>query len=69
MVRLGLHTQGSSDSAFSSGDVGKALFLGAAGAWILGASLANTANEAQVRIGMIRSTTTIDVMPQFMGIA
>lgn len=69
VVKLGQHTLGSSDTPFGGTDIGKAVFLGSSGAFILGAALANTTNEAQVRIGMVRTTTTIDVAPQFMGIA
>lgn len=69
VTRLGTHTLGANDSAFSSGDVGKPLFLGSSGAFILATSLANTTNEAQVRIGIISTTSTVDVMPQVMGIA
>lgn len=69
VIRLGLHTLGSSDTPFAGTDIGKPVFLGSAGAFILAASLANTANEAQVRVGIVRSTTTIDMAPQFMGIA
>lgn len=55
----GEHTQGSSDSAFASGDVGKELFVGTGGAIILGSALANTANEAAFCIGTIMTTTKI----------
>lgn len=70
VVLMGEYTQGSSDTPFSSGDVGKELFVGTTGALILGSALANTANEAQYCIGVIQTTTKIWVdYKQLRGIA
>lgn len=67
---MGEHTLGSSDSAFASGDVGKELFVGTSGAFILGSALANTTNEAQFVAGAIQATNKIWVdFKQLRGIA
>lgn len=55
----GEHTQGSSDTPFSAGDVGKELFVGTTGSQILGSALANTTNEAAFCLGTIQTTTKI----------
>ena len=47
-------------------DIGKAVFLTAAGAFSLTAP--TTTNYANVRVGMVQSTTKIDVRPEVMGI-
>lgn len=67
--KLGVHALGSSDTPFNAADIGKPVFLGSSGAFILAASLTNAANEAQVRVGIVRTTTSIEVAAQFMGIA
>lgn len=70
VVMLGEASLGANDSAFSSGNVGLELFLGSAGAFILGASLANTTNEAQVCVGVVQTTAKIWVdFKQLRGIA
>lgn len=69
VIKLGLYTQGSSDTPFSSSDVGKAVFVGTSGAIILGSALSSSSNEAAMFVGIIRTTTTIDVNPQLRGIA
>jgi len=69
VISLGTSVLGSSDTAFNAADVGKPLFLGASGAFILGSSLANTAGEAQVQIGIIENTDRIWIQPQVIGIA
>lgn len=70
VIMMGEHTLGSSDSAFSSSDIGKEVFVGASGAFILGASLANTANEAQFCVGVVQETTKIWIdAKQLRGIA
>lgn len=56
---LGEHTLGSSDSAFNAADVGKELFVGTTGAFILGSALANTTNEAAFCVGVIQATDKI----------
>ena len=70
VIMLGEHTLGSSDSAFSSSDVGKELFVGSSGAFILGTSLANTTNEAQFCVGVVQDTNKIWIdAKQLRGIA
>lgn len=70
VIVLGEHTLGSSDTAFDAEDVGKELFVGSAGAFILGADLANTANEAQFCVGVVQATNKIWMdMKQLRGIA
>jgi len=67
---LGEHDLGANDSAFNAADVGKELFVGTSGAIILGASLADTANEAAFCAGSIQSTSKIWVdFKQLRGIA
>ena len=70
VVMLGTHTLGSSDTPFASGDVGKELFVGSSGAFILGAALANTTNEAQFCVGVVQSTSSVWIdAKQLRGIA
>lgn len=70
VVMLGEYSQGTSDTAFNAADVGLEVFVGASGAIILGAALANTANEAQFVIGSVQTTTKIWVdFKQLRGIA
>jgi hypothetical protein len=70
VVMLGEHTLGSSDTPFASGDVGKELFVGTTGAFILGAALANTTNEAQFCVGVVQETTKVWIdFKQLRGIA
>lgn len=71
VVMLGTATLGSSDTPFSASDVGKELFIGTSGAFILGSSLTNNTNEAAACIGTIQSTTQIWVggMAQLRGIS
>lgn len=64
------NTLGSSDTAFGAGDVGKELFVGTSGAFILGAALANTTNEAQYCVGVVQDTSKIWIdAKQLRGIA
>ena len=53
----GSHTLGSSDTAFGAGDVGKAVYLTASGAFSITAPSAT--NEASYRIGMVEATNKI----------
>lgn len=70
VVLHGEFTLGSSDSPFSAGDVGKELFVGTTGAYILGTALANTTNEAQYCLGVIQTTTKVWIdFKQLRGIA
>lgn len=67
---MGEHTLGANDSAFAGGNVGLELFVGTAGAIILGAALADTANEAAFCAGVVQTTTKIWVdFKQLRGIA
>lgn len=67
---LGTHTLGANDSAFAGADVGKELFVGSAGAFILGTSLAESLGEAAFVMGTIQSTNQIWVdYKQLRGIA
>lgn len=59
VVMLGEYTQGSADTAFASGDVGKELFVGTTGALILGSALAGTTGEAAFCVGVIQTTTKV----------
>lgn len=59
IVMLGEYTQGSSDTAFNSTDVGKELYVGTTGALILGTALAGTTGEAAFCIGVIQTTTKV----------
>lgn len=69
VVMLGEAALGANDTSFGAGDVGKELFVGTAGAFILGSSLANTTNEAQFCAGVIQTTTKIWVdFKQLRGI-
>lgn len=70
VILVGEHVLGSSDTPFASGDVGKEVFLGTTGAFILGAALANTANEAQFCVGVVQETSKVWLdMKQLRGIA
>jgi hypothetical protein len=66
VVMLGSHTLGSSDAAFNASDIGKAVFLTAAGAFSITAPSA--ADEAVMKIGMVEATNKIWVEKQMMGI-
>ena len=57
MIFHGSHTLGSSDTAFGAGDVGKAVYLTASGAFSITAPSAT--NEASYRIGMVEATNKI----------
>lgn len=66
VMLLGTRAQGSSDTPYASGDVGKPVFLGAAGALTLTAPSA--ASTAVVRVGIVETTTSVLVMPQVVGL-
>lgn len=67
VVMLGTYTLQSSDSAFSSGNVGKPVWLTSAGAWSV--TPPSASGEANLKIGIVEATTKIWVQPQMMGIA
>lgn len=66
VIKLGQHALGSSDTAFASADLGLPVFLTTAGAFSVSAPTAD--NTAVTVIGMVRTTTSIEVQPQFRGI-
>jgi len=69
VIMLGTSALGANDSAFAAGDVGKELYVGTTGAFILGSALADTTNEAAFCIGTIQSTSSIWVdFKQLRGI-
>lgn len=59
VVMLGEYSQGTNDTAFASTDVGKELYVGTAGALVLGAALAGTTGEAAFCLGVVETTTKI----------
>jgi len=59
VVRKGLLTLGSSDTAFATNDQGKPFFLQAAGAWSNTAP--STTGQAITRLGIVKSTNVVDV--------
>ena len=62
----GAYTLGSSDTAFSTAQVGLPVFLAASGAY--SATAPSTTGQAIVRLGIVSSTTTIDVNPAPVGV-
>jgi hypothetical protein len=61
VIKIGQHTLQTSDSPFAAADVGKPVFLTTSGGFSVTAPTA--ANTAVTRIGMVRNTNLIDVMP------
>lgn len=57
VLTMGLHTLGASDAAFSSGDIGKPVYLTAAGAFSTTVPSASLA--AVYRVGVVATTTTM----------
>lgn len=57
MVMLGSHVLGSSDTPFSSGDIGKPVYLGATGAFTITAPSAD--NLAAVKVAVVETTTSM----------
>jgi hypothetical protein len=67
VISLGSHTLGSSDSAFSSSDLGRPVYLTSSGGFSITPPTAT--NTAVVRVGVVQNTNIIDVMPmQLNGI-
>ena len=67
VVMFGSHTLGSNDSAFAGADLGKPVYLTAAGAFSI--TPPSAANTAVVRVGMVENTTAVLVMPaQVVGV-
>jgi hypothetical protein len=61
VIKIGQHTLQTSDSPFAAADVGKPVFLTTSGGFSVTAPTA--ADTAVTRIGMVRNTNLIDVMP------
>jgi hypothetical protein len=60
----------SAPGSFGNSNIGREVFLGSAGAQVLGASLANTTNEAQIAVGVVTGLGAfLFTGPQFRGIA
>lgn len=57
VVALGTHTLGSADTAFSGSDIGKAVWLGADGAFLVEAPL--DSGTAAFKVGIVETTTKI----------
>lgn len=66
VVMLGSHTLLAGDSSFSAGDIGKPVFLTAAGAFSITAP--TTSLYANFKIGTIQSTTQFWIDRQMMGV-
>lgn len=66
VILLGSHTLGTGDTSFAGADVGKAVFLTAAGAF--SATAPSTTNQAVYRIGIVEATNRIFVQPQLIGV-
>lgn len=66
LIPLGTHTLQSSDSSFAGADIGKPVFLDAAGAFTVTAP--TTTNDAVVRVGMVQTTTSLWVQPEVIGV-
>lgn len=64
---LGPYTLASADSAFSSADVGKPVYLASAGAFSLTAP--SSASQAIVKVGVVQDTNAIMIDRQVMGVA
>lgn len=67
VVMLASHTLQSSDSAFSSGDIGKPVWLTASGAF--STTVPTTTNQAVFKLGLVESTTKFWVDRQMMYVA
>lgn len=66
VILLGSHALGTGDTSFAGADVGKAVFLTAAGAF--SATAPSTTNQAVYRIGIVEATNRIFVQPQLIGV-
>ena len=64
---LGSYTLGSSDAAFSSGDVGKPVWLTSAGAFSTTAP--STSGYANFKIGVVETVSSMFINGQMMGVA
>lgn len=66
VVTHGSYTLGSLDTAFLAADIGKAVFLTAAGAFSI--TMPAAINDAVVRIGIVEATNKIFISPQVVGV-
>jgi len=66
VVSLGEYSLGSSDTAFSAGDIGKPIFLTASGAFSTTAP--SSSLQAVMKAGMVKTTSKMFIMPDMQGI-
>jgi hypothetical protein len=64
---LGPYTLASADTAFDAGDIGKPVYLAASGAFSVTAP--STAGQAIFKVGVVQSTSALEVDRQLMGVA
>jgi hypothetical protein len=69
ITNRGSITLKSSDTVFSSTDQGKAVWLGASGAYTANSTFAPATGDANMKLGIATSSTTIWVDPQLNGIS
>ena len=65
----GNFTLGSSDTNFGSTDQGKAAWLGTLGTYIPNSTFSPASGDANEKLGIVTSATTIWVNPQMMGVS
>lgn len=69
VTSYGSFTLGSSDTNFGSSDQGKAVWLGASGAYVPNSTFSPSSGDANEKLGVVTSATTIWVNPQMMGVS
>lgn len=69
VISKGYFALGSSDSMFGSSDQGKAVWLGASGAFVPNSTFSPSAGDANEKIGIAQSASAIFVDCQMMGIS
>lgn len=65
----GMFTLGSSDTTFASGDRGKAVWLGSAGAILANSAFSPSSGDANERVGTAITSTTMWIDVSFQGIS
>jgi hypothetical protein len=65
----GSYTLGSSDTNFGSNDQGKPVWLGSSGAYVPNSTFSPSSGDANEKIGVVTSATTIWVDAQFLGVS
>jgi hypothetical protein len=68
LISLGTYLQLANDTAFSSGDVGKPLWIATAGQGSMSTTSPTTAGYAVFKVGIVETTTSIWVDRQMMGV-